>query len=309
MKLAAQEESKSEKPAPETRSRLGRVIRGVVQKPPRIVVYGTSGIGKTTFAADAPNPIFLGAEDGTAQLDVARFPEPHNWADVLESVDGLEHEKHDFKTLVIDTADWLEPLSMEAVMEEHKDDDLSYGRDTAFMVNDWRKLLASFDRLRDQGMIVIVLAHSHVKSYNNPGGDDYDRYQMKVAPKLAALLNEWPDAVLFADYETLTKKEKGKKTKGIRGTARFLHTERTAAYDAKNRFGLPARIPLNWAEFEDNREATSEQITEALARIEALLVEASEKIKTKAAEYLKLAGKNAHKLAQLENWIEAKETK
>ena len=308
MKLAEQEQ---EKPKPKAKSKLSGIKRGVIHKPPRIVVYGTSGIGKTTFAADAPSPIFLGAEDGTAQLDVARFPEPRTWADVLESIDGLLYESHEFKTLVIDTADWLEPLSMDRVAEDHKNEDLSYGRDVAFMVNDWRLLLASFDRLRDtKEMCVIVLAHSHVKTYNNPEGDDYDRYQMKLAPKLAALLGEWPDGVFFANYETMTHKEKGsRKSKGIRGTARFLHTERTAAYDAKNRFGLPSRIPLGWEDFDSGREATSEQVVEALARIEALLADAPEKTKTKAAEYLKRAGKNAQKLAKLENWIKAKETK
>ncbi len=52
------------------------VRTGRIEKPIRVLMYGTDGVGKTTFAADAPGPVFLAAEDGTAQLDVARFPEP-----------------------------------------------------------------------------------------------------------------------------------------------------------------------------------------------------------------------------------------
>ena len=312
MKLA---EDKSDQPkaAPKAPSRLGAITRGKLHKPPRLVVYGVEGIGKSTFSADAPNPIFLGAEDGTAQLDVARFPEPRTWADVLESIDGLEHEKHDFKTLVIDTADWLEPLCGAYVCATREGnhtsiEEFGFGKGVAFVVEEMRKLLSKLDRLRDNGMTVIVLAHSHVKTYSNPEGDDYDRYQMKLAPKVAALFREWPDAVLFANYETLVDTS-GSRNKGIRGTARFLHTERTAAYDAKNRFGLPARFPLSWSEFEGSKEATAEQIKEALERIEALLVDADEKITIGARDMLKRADKNANKLAQLENWIKGKGTK
>lgn len=307
-------DQKKEEPKPATPSPLAAITRGIIEKPPRIVCYGVEGIGKTTFAADAPAPIFLGAEDGTAQLDVARFPEPHTWSDVFSNLESLEGEKHDFKTLVIDTADWLEPLCVAAVCAKHPEgyttlEEFGFGKGVSFAVAEWRKLLAALDRLRDNGMTVIVLGHSHVKTYNNPEGEDYDRYQMKLSPKVAALLREWPDAVLFANYETLVNKEKGARAKGIRGTARFLHTERTAAYDAKNRFGLPSRIPLSWSEFEGNREASGEQVAEALARIETLLEDANEKITTKARDMLKRAGKNTRKLAQLENWIQGKGNK
>lgn len=293
--------------ANEKRFGLDSVKRGKVIKPARVVLYGTEGVGKSTVGADAPSPIFIGAEDGTAQLDVARFPEPETWADVLESIETLAAEEHDFKTLVIDTADWLEPLCAEHVITAKRGEDLSYGRDVAYQVDEWRRMLSRLDKLRDaKGMAILVLAHSHVKTFNNPEGDDYDRFSMKLAPKISALLREWPDAVLFANYETLTVKEKGSRTKGVRGTARFIHTERTAAFDAKNRFSLRPRIPLSWADFAAGCDNNPERTAEIVERIGALIGEAASVIAEQATAGLERAGNDTAKLSQLENWLTAK---
>lgn len=236
---------------------LQNVVRGKISKPIRVLLYGVEGIGKSTFAASAPKPIFLGAEDGTSELDVARLPEPKSWADVFGMVTELTTGEHEFKTLVIDTLDWLEPLCWDAVCTRGDDkgrrknsiEDFGYGKGYAAALDEWRKLVALVERMRaERSMHVITLAHCQIKTFKNPGGDDYDRYELKLHPKAGGMLKEWCDCVLFANYETLVDDSSGR-AKGISTGKRVVQTQRTAAWDAKNRYGFPEQMPLAWKEF------------------------------------------------------------
>jgi hypothetical protein len=240
-------------PAAPRRMTLAAVKSGRIAQPVRVLMYGPEGLGKSTFASNAPAPIFLGAEVGTEELDVARFPEPHSWTDVKDAIAELrQSDAHRFQTLVIDTLDWLEPLVWRAVCEAGRKssiEDFGYGKGYTAALEEWRSLVHSLEGLRrEKRMHVVMLAHSHVRPYKNPEGDDYDRYTLKIHDKAGGLLKEWCDAVLFANYETHVLKD-GSRGKGFGGGTRVMHTERRAAWDAKNRFGLPEKMPLDWAEF------------------------------------------------------------
>lgn len=232
--------------------RLGAVTKGRVAKPVRVVMFAIDKIGKSTWAANAPKPVFLGAEDGTAHLDVSRMPPISSWADLVDSTTDLLLEEHDFRTVVLDTADWAEPLCWAHVAKAHGKksiEDLPYGKGYTYALDEWRRFLRQLDRLRDErGMNVIILAHSWIRTFKNPEGEDYDRFEMKLHAKAAGVLREWADAVLFANYETLTREENGR-TKGVSTGARVIHTQRTAAWDAGNRFDLPEKLPLDWPTF------------------------------------------------------------
>lgn len=43
---------------------LAEVRFGTSAAPPRILVYGIEGVGKSTFAARFPKPVFIQTEDG-----------------------------------------------------------------------------------------------------------------------------------------------------------------------------------------------------------------------------------------------------
>jgi hypothetical protein len=242
-------------PAPSGRMTLTAVRRGKIpDAPKRVLLYGPEGIGKSTFAMGAPAPIFLCPEDGTAELDVARLPEPHAWTDVLDAVRLLSREKHDFQTLVVDTLDWIEPLCWEHVCAEEGWKSIEtpgYGKGYSEALKTWRALIAEIDKLRAaRGMHVVMLGHSKVATFKNPEGEDYDRYSLKMHDKAGGLLKEWVDAALFANYETFVDKaSKMARGKGLSTGARVIHTERRAAFDAKNRYGLPETIPLSWEDF------------------------------------------------------------
>ncbi len=284
---------------------LADVSKGRRDDPYRLLVAGTEGIGKTTFAAGAPKPIFLESEDGSGRLNVARFPPVERWADIAHAIDLLVKETHDYQTLVIDTVDWLEP-KLWAFMcgRDQKKDIEAYGYSKGYThaLTEWRGFIRLLEKLRPKRMHVVMLAHSHVKTFKNPQGADYDRYQLSLHEKAGGALKQWCDAVLFANYETYSVKqdEDDRKGKGVSTGARFLHTERTAAYDAKNRYGLPPQLALNWDEFETLAKAGNPEDPAVLtAQIErqAALLEAPEQEKVKAA--LGRAGNDATKLSQL----------
>ena len=241
-------------PTAATRGRmaLANISRGRIDKPDRILVIGQEGVGKTTFAANAPAPIFICAEDGTSHVDVARFPEPERFGDVIDAVRALVTDPHEYQTLVIDTLDWLEPLVWAHVCESGKKPDIEafgYGKGYIAALDQWRALLAVIDAVRNaRNMGVILLAHAHIKTFKNPEGEDFDRYTGKLHEKAYGLIREWCDHVLFARFQTYTIEKDGRH-KGISDGARVLCTTRTAAYDAKNRADLPPELPLSWEDF------------------------------------------------------------
>lgn len=301
-------------------TRLSLVTRGKQERPFRILLYSPEGLGKTTFAANAPAPIFIGAEDGSSFLDVARFPRPGAWSDILDDVRSLETEEHEYRTLVIDTLDWAEPLCWAKVIAEAastKDgkrpesiDEVSggYGKGFQAALDIWRQLIAALERLQSlKGMNVILLAHSVLKMYRNPEGEDFDRYTMKFNEKASGLFREWCDELLFANFETFATKDKSKRVRGVSSGARLIYTTRRAAFDAKTRRSLPDQLPLDWEEFA--RAAATHQVNSPAALTAAIEEKAKQlggKLETETLASLARVGKDAIKLSQLHNWAMAK---
>lgn len=224
-------------------------------RPLRIAVFGPPGIGKTTFASQAPAPIFLCAEDGAAFIEAKQFPKPQSWFDVLDAVDTLKSEEHDFKTLVLDTLDAMESLCWEHVCrtqgggKSRSIEDFGYGRGYQHAVEVWEKFLEKLEYLQTKrGMNVIMLAHAVARDHKDPDADPYKRWELKLHSKSADVIAGWVDAVLFARPEIVTKKE-GLKVRGFDTGERLLHTTSTGAHAGKNRYSLPPVLPLSWADF------------------------------------------------------------
>lgn len=293
------------------RMTLGNVTRGKQARPIRALLHGVEGVGKSTFAANAPAPIFLCSEDGTSQLDVARFPTPRFWDEIGQGIHALTQEDHGFKTLVVDTLDWLEPLIWEHVCRaggKSNIEDFGFGKGYVMAVDTWRSFLARLDNLvRTRKMNVILLAHSTVRKVDDPQTGAYDRYTLKVHEKSAAVLREWCDALLFARHEVVTVERKGK-IRGVSSGARVIHTQWTAAYDAKNRYSLPETMPLDWEEFEAAvRSATPADAIKLRDEIVGLLDSLHPVEKAKAEKALReWAGEDAGRLAQLLDKVRAK---
>ncbi|WP_163869630.1 ATP-binding protein [Myxococcus eversor] len=291
---------------------LGAVVRGKRETPSRIVLYGVEGIGKSTFGANAPAPIFLEAEDGTNHIDVARFPSPKTWQEILDAVRVLTTDSHEYRTLVVDTLDWAEPLLWAHICQRDGVTDIEaygYGKGYTAALDEWRVFLAALDRLRRaKGMNIILLAHSQIRPFKNPEGEDFDRYEMKLHAKAAGLIKEWSEHVLFSNYETFAAKDsKTKRVRGVSTGARLVYTTRTAAYDAKNRGNLPESMPLSWEDFAAALEAQRPADPKAL---EAAIREKAERLpeehKRNALSAIERAGGDAVKLAKLNDWCNAR---
>ena len=247
---------------------LSTVARNVA-KPPRITIHGDPGIGKTTFGACAPNPIFLRTEDGLGTLDVPTFPVATTFGDVMSAIVSLYSEPHDFQTLVIDSIDWLEPLVWQHVCEFFPDkgggtkrlasiEDAGYGKGYVEAIGYWRQLLDGITALRDaRGMTVVMIAHSAKVRVEDPTVEAYDRFDLKLHKKAAAIVEEYSDVILYAtQHVALVEEGKGfdARKRAISNGNRVMHTQGKPAFLAKNRYGLPPILPLptppdSWAPF------------------------------------------------------------
>ena len=233
---------------------LKSISRNDTISSPRLMVYGVEGIGKSTFAAGAPDPIFILTEDGLGSLDVEHFPIAHSLADVMEAIGSLYTEEHPYKTVVLDSLDWLEAIIHREMEEKYDAKDLAYGKGAMIAAQQWREVLDGLNALRnDKQMIVILLAHNTIKRFDSPEVEPFDRYQPKLQERSSAVVREWADAVMFANYKTIVKKDDVgfNKTvaRGISSGERMLFTTERPAYMAKNRYNLPVSISLTWDAF------------------------------------------------------------
>lgn len=240
---------------------LSMVVKGKKAKPPRIVLYGVEGIGKSSFAAEAPSPIFISTEDGQDHIDTNKFPVSKSVSDVLNQLNFLLIDEHPFKTVVIDSLDWLEPLIWDKVSQAHNVkniEDIGYAKGYNYALDYWRDIMDALISLRNQrNMAIILLAHDHIRRFDSPESEPFDRYELKLHQKAAPLIYEWADAILFANYRTAVAKTdvgfKKEVKRGIGGGERYIYTEERPAYKAKNRYNLPPSFPFikgqGWSAF------------------------------------------------------------
>ena len=206
----------------ETSSWLAGLRVGVQAVPPSICIYGGHGIGKSTLASQFPAPIFISTEGGLHSLNVTSFPRAASLVEVAESIKTLIKESHEFKTVVIDSVDWLvEPLITASVNSQYAEKDLGYGKGQTYAAEEFREILQGLDALRARrGMNVVLIAHAAVVKFEDPRTDPYDRYQPKLPKACNALLQEWVDVLAFAAFKVIIKKSeaKGFDAAKVRGT-------------------------------------------------------------------------------------------
>lgn len=236
---------------------LNQLVRAAHPKPPIIVVYGVHGVGKSTFAAQAPSPVFIQTEDGLGMLDCPHFPLASAFDAVMEALAALYSESHDFKTCVLDSLDWLEPLIWAKACRDNgwaSIEDAGYGKGYVAGLGYWRQYVEGLNALRDdKGMTIVQLAHTDIKRFDSPEHDPYDRYTIKLHARAAALVQEHSDIVLFANYRISTVKAdvgfNKKVSRAVGSGERVIHTTERPAFLAKNRYGLPDTLPLDWQAF------------------------------------------------------------
>lgn len=232
-----------------------KTTKGRVHKAKKVVIYGPEGIGKSTFAAQFPDPVFIDTESSTSSMDVVRV-EPLSWTEILGDIKEIINGNIDApcKTIVVDTADWAEKMCADHVCAQNHWDSISapgYGTGYRVAWEEFGKLLNLLSEATDKGFNVVITAHAAMRKFEQPDeAGSYDRWELKLqnSPKsnICAMVKEWGDMVLFANYKTIVAdKDKQGKGKG-KGGRRVMYTEHHPCWDAKNRYGLPDMIDFSY---------------------------------------------------------------
>lgn len=246
-----------------------QITKGKIKSAIRLVAFGPEGIGKSTFASQFPDPVFIDTEGGTKTLDVARFPIPNTWDELIEMVDAVIADPTICSTLVIDTVDKAEMMLSEQLLKEEDVDSIEkygggYGKGYTAMQERFNKdLLRRLDKLIAKGVNVTVIAHAAMRKFESPEDPPYDRWEMKLSKKISPLMKEWADILAFITYEQAVYVEKGKKTGKARGVAkRVMHMNHRPTFDAKNRYGLSDNLPLSFEPLKEIYEGSVPTVPE-----------------------------------------------
>lgn len=239
---------------------LETIQRGKLQLPPRLLIYGTEKIGKSTLCAAAPKPVFIQTEDGLDNINCDRFPLATKVEDVFNQIAAVGRDEHDYRTLVIDSLDWLEQLIFERVCSDAGVDSIEkvdggYGKGYVAAIAAWRKLTDWLNKLRaKRSMVILLIAHAKVERFEDPEASPYDRYAPRLNKHAAALMSEWCDAILFATRKmrvdikdaAFGRKRATAHAIGADGGDRILRCIGSPSCLAGNRYQLPAELPLSW---------------------------------------------------------------
>lgn len=230
------------------------ITKGIISKPVKVCVYGVEGIGKTTFASQFPEPLFFDLDKGSAQLDVSRVTDITSWPLLMSNIKEVYDNPTICKTLVIDTADAAERMCIDYICGKFNKkgiEDFGYGAGYTYLVEEFARFLVQLDACIGQGINVVVLAHAVLKTVTLPEEmGTYDHWELKLSSKttnkVAPLVKEWADLLLFANYKTILI-EDGTRKKAA-GGKRIMYTTHTTFADAKNRFSLAEELPFDYNE-------------------------------------------------------------
>ena len=228
------------------------ITRGPVKSAIKVGIYGPEGVGKTTFASNFPGVVFIDTEGSTKHMDVARFDAPQELSDVHEQLTWVLGNSEQIGTVVIDTVDWLEKLIFKAVCAEKKIqniEDIGYGKGYVYAKQKMQQILELLDAIVARGVHVVLVCHSMIRKFEQPDEmGSYDRYMLKLNEKnIAPIVKEWLDMLLFCNYKTdVVTASDGKTKKARGGQKRIMYANHSACWDAKNRFGLPDEMPMEY---------------------------------------------------------------
>lgn len=221
-----------------------QVIKQATPTAPKLMIYGLSGVGKSTLASKLKNPIFIDMEGGLNYMDVARTPTLTSYMSVLKVLSELfnaaEAGKREYDTIVIDSVDWLVRKVVEkaaGIDKEHVEETLNrsnggYGNGKQVLENHIRtKLLPFLVALNKQGYGICLIAHADRKVLMNSDGSDVEQIAPKIDVNTMNTFVEWCDNVFFLKRD-------------INGE-RILVLESDEVALAKNRLGLTGEVKLS----------------------------------------------------------------
>jgi AAA domain len=223
-----------------------KVNQGKIDTPFFIILYGAAGVGKSTLASYAPNPIFLDVENGTKKLDVNRISSIKDFDEFIECFKLDEIKQYD--TIVIDSIDFLEQMIFEHVCKKHGKKtitDFGYGQGFEIAKKKWASLLKSLKNLvENENKNIIFIAHEQIKRFDNPLAESFDRYSLRLNQKSSSYIVAQVDAVLFVSKSFTFKELEDKRKIPREEMGRKIYTQETASILAKSRYSLNSVITI-----------------------------------------------------------------
>ncbi|MBO6268969.1 MAG: ATP-binding protein [Clostridium sp.] len=234
------------------------VSGGFHYAPYKFIIYGPEGIGKTSFAAQFPDPVFIDTEGSTRYYDVKRITgpsgntAPSSWQQLMDMVTAVKNGEIPCKTLVIDSLDWAETICSRHVCDKAQKsgiEDFGYGKGYTYLEEEFGRLLNLLNEVYGRGINIACTAHAAMRRVELPEETGaYDHWELKLEKKTASLAKEWADIILFCNYKTIVIKGANPMEKNkAAGGRRMMYTTHTPWWDAKNRFGLPEELPLEYS--------------------------------------------------------------
>jgi hypothetical protein len=254
-----------------------KILKGRRKKPRRVLLYGVEGVGKTTWASQAPKPLFLDFEDGLGDLDVQATPRLTTYNATLEALGWLYTEQHDYQSVVFDTIDWFEKLIHDAVCMDANCTNIEevgggFGKGYTAAAGRLQEFLSK-----------LILGHCTRVKVLDPERDSYETYSPDMHKAAASILREWCDEVFFAGYRTFTRAaDEGfnkKRQIAVGGDERYIRTTHSAGVQAKNRLNLPAELPMDWSEYQKPWPSGVPATTASAGNIAGVVVDGSSKKK------------------------------
>ena len=233
-----------------------QITRGKIATALKVVVYGPEGIGKSTFASHFPGAVFIDTEGSTRNMDVARTPEPLSYTQMMSQIEYFVKHPGEAQTIIIDTMDWAERLCKGEICSSNgykSIEDTGYGKGYTMLAEQIGHMLDALSAVAKMGINVVITAHAMMRKFEQPDEmGSYDRWELKLEKKVAPLVKEWSDMLLFANYKTIVvnvdDKGAAKGKNKVQGGRRVMYTSHHPCWDAKNRFGLPEELPFEYSQ-------------------------------------------------------------
>jgi AAA domain len=219
---------------------------------PLIYIYGAEGRGKTTLASKFHSPLFIPLERGIPSgLSVDAVEGVDSFEGYLAAMREIYSDAREYKTLVVDGTEMLEGHVVEYLCAKHNWKNIEsppFGKGWVAADDEWRRIIRSATAVRDKhGMTIVFIGHSDIVRVDDPRAPSYTSYAPRLHKRARALLMDAMDAVFFLaeDLRVITENSGfNDRTRASAATGRFLFTEGRPAFTAKNRFGMPEKIPL-----------------------------------------------------------------
>lgn len=292
-----------------------QITKGKVKRAVRTVLYGVAGVGKSTFASNIPDALFIDTESGTDSMDVARLPKPESWSDLQEELDFVLKEKP-CSTLVVDTIDRIENLLIQDTVKQNGKqsiEDYGYGKGYVMIQERWQKeFLFRLDKIIAAGINVVLVAHSISRKVETPEESAYDHWELNLSRKVAPVTRDWTDMMLFCNYDlNIVDTSNGngiEKRKAVGNIKRKIFCNQKPQFDAKNRFGLADSYDLSFEPFRRIFEGKVERQDEKVlldlnAEVNGIVEDVNDFKDSLQESLVKELDKKGITQEELENWM------